>query len=384
MSTFPAVCENERGAPGGGGCPPGTRLAPRAPGSYPEGRWASASAEARKSLPHYFSGVDIPLAADFADALANEATVDVFGIPLGARQRRQLLLGAAVKLELEGASARGNLLELPLVFENVGGGHRVPAGFSQEREVWLHLRVTDAGGRLVYEVGKVERDDQDLGDKTFLRVNTDDGIRDGQGRPLGLFGADVADGPDVPRWSPNPARGGTRFRGRGLVNFQNGFLRCVVCIGTVDGAGRCQPLPGQERARADRYADGNYDPDSGECRSNLLGEEALLETYFPIGALDATRGAVRGPDAIIDTRSLPPAVPVTYVYELPVAGFSRPFSVEARLLFRAFPPFLLRAFVDYEARQARAGKRPSGPAIDASVMRRNTIVEMARVSTVVQ
>jgi len=384
MSLFPGVCENERGAPGGDGCPPGTRFSERKPGSYPEGRWSTSSRDAKKSFTHYFSGVDLPLTPELDPALLREKSVDVFGIPLGAEARREMLLRASVKLSLDGSRSNGGSLELPFVFENVGGGHRVPAGFSQERELWLELRVTDATGRLVYEVGRVERDDEDLRDKRFLRVNTDDSIRDGQGRPLGVFGADVADGPDLPRWSPNPARGGERFRGRGLVSFQNGFLRCVVCIGTVDGSGRCQPLPGQERARADRYADGNYDPDTGECRSNLFGDEALFETYFPIGGLDATRGATRGPDAIIDTRSLPPGVPITYTFELGTSGGRPPFRVEARLLFRAFPPFLLRAFIDYEARQARSGRRPSGPLIDASVMARNTIVELARVSEVLR
>ena len=51
-------------------------------------------------------------------------------------------------------------------------------------------------------------------------------------------------------------------------------------------------------------------------RSNLSGMNALFETYFPIGALDASRGTPKGPDAIIDTRSLPPGVPVRYTYEL--------------------------------------------------------------------
>ena len=100
----------------------------------------------------------------------------------------------------------------------------------------MHLRVTDGAGSVVYEVGRVDRDDEDLRDKLFLRVTTDDRALDGRGRPLGLFGADVADGPDVPRWNPPPDLGGTRFRGRGLINFQNGFLRCVVCIGEIDGA----------------------------------------------------------------------------------------------------------------------------------------------------
>src|SRR5262249_36097937 len=152
--------------------------------------------------------------------------------PTGARQRRDLLLASAMKLTIDAPRADAEHLEIPIVVENVGAGHRVPAGFSQEREIWVHLRVTDARGRLVYEVGRVDRGDQDLRDKTFLRVTTADARFDRAGRPQGLFGADVADGPDVPRWSPFGEVGA--FRGRGLVNFQNGFMRCVRCIGTVD------------------------------------------------------------------------------------------------------------------------------------------------------
>jgi hypothetical protein len=262
-----------------------------------------------------------------------------------------------------------------VVVENVGAGHKVPAGFSQEREIWVHLTVTDARGAVVYEVGRVDRDDEDLHDKVFLRVTTEDGAFDRRGRPLGLFGADVADGPDVPRWDDD------RY-GRGLINFQNGFLRCVRCIGEIDAQGRCQPGPGQETRRADRYEDGDYDLDTGECRSNLRGEAAFFETYFPVGALDASRGVVKAPDAIIDSRSLPPGEPVRHVYQLEVAG-AGPYTVEARLLFRAFPPYLLRAFIDHERAQERRGKRPGGPLIDDRALDRLEVIELARARVVV-
>jgi hypothetical protein len=230
---------------------------------------------------------------------------------------------------------------------------------------------------VLHEVGRVDRPDQDLADKRFLDVRTDDGVLDAEGRPLGLFGADIADGPDVPRWTPPPDEGGTRFRGRGLISFQNGFLRCVRCRGVIDRAGRCQPLPGQERARADRFEDGDYDLDTGACVSNLTGRAALFETYFPVGALDATRGTVRAPDAIIDTRSLAPEVPVTYVYAL--AAPTGAVRVEARLLFRAYPPYLLRAFAEYERRLHARGRRPTGPLIDERALERLDVVELARV-----
>jgi hypothetical protein len=232
----------------------------------------------------------------------------------------------------------------------------------------------------VYEAGRVDHPADDLRDKRMLRVTTTDTITDRLGRPLGLFGADVADGPDVPRWIVD---GDDTFRGRGLVNFQNGFLRCVRCVGEIDAAGRCQPRPGQERARADRYVDGDYDADTGECRSNLRGAAAFIEVYFPVGALDASRGVVRGPDAIVDTRSLAPRQPHRYVHELEVPDGSGPLTVEVTLRFRAFPPYLLRAFVDYEAEQARLGRRPGGPLIDRRALDRLDVVDVAGARVVV-
>ncbi len=375
MSLYPGTCAPTAAGPSVGthgreGCPPGTGFTAKAPG-------------ARPGL-HYFTSVDLPLADSYPDAFADDATLDGDGLPVGLRARRDLLLAHTFRFEL-GAATRGGrdaaTLEIPVVLENTGAGHRVPAGFSQEREIWVELTVTDARGRVVYEVGHVPSNDADLADKTFLRITTRDTFTDRKGRPLGVFGADIADGPDVPQWSPSPTRGGTQFRGRGLVNLQNGFLRCVRCIGVIDGEGRCQAdrALGQGRTRSDRYADGDYDLDSGTCTSNLSGGEELFETYFPVGALDADRGVVRAPDAIVDTRSAPPGVPLTYTYVLPIAPGAGPFHVAARLRFRAFPPYLLRAFADYEAQKAAEGLRPSGPQVRAEMLRRIDIVELAHV-----
>ena len=391
MSLYPGVCvpapagsaAGSTAAAAARACPPGTVFEARPPGSYARGRPATGSAASRITA-HYFSGVDVPLTRDFDAAAVDDTTLDVAGIPIGAGQRRDLLLARTFRLTVDAPRLERGRLELPIEIENVGAGHRVPAGFSQEREFWIHLVVTDARGRVLYEVGRVDRGDQDLRDKTFLRVNTAGDVTDGLGRPIGLFGADVADGPDAPQWDPPPALGGTRFRGRGLINFQNGFLRCVRCIGVVDARGRCQPAPGQESRRAARYADGDYDPDTGTCSSNLRGLDAFLETYFPIGALDAERGLVKGPDAIIDTRSVPPGQPVRYVYDLDVGAGAGPLAIEARLMFRAFPPFLLRGFIDYEARQQQRGLRPSGPLIDAAALERLDVVEIAAVRATVQ
>lgn len=378
LSTYPGICvADAEGAAPSRGCPPGTRFEPRAPFALSRG-FASAMGEIERPLhPHYFSGVEVPLAPAFALELAGEAELDSAGLPLGVRARRELLLAKSVRLALGPVVRRGAATEIPVTVENVGAGHRVPGGFSQERELWVELTVEDGAGRVVYTAGHVGAPDRDLSDKRFLRVNTDPSSTDADGKPLGLFGADVSDGPDAPRWEPPPELGGTRFRGRGLVSFQNGFLRCVRCVGRVSEDGSCEPLPEQRGVRSARYADGDYDSDTGACASNLTGRAALFETYFPVGALDASRGVLKAPDAIIDTRSLLPDTPVTYTYVLPLAAVR--LHVTARLLFRAFPPYLLRAFADYEAARAARGARPNGPLVTPSALERLDIVELARV-----
>jgi hypothetical protein len=284
-----------------------------------------------------------------------------------------MLVARALEFRIGVTERRGDVARVPVEIANVGAGHRVPAGFSQEREIWVELSVTDAKGRLVYDVGRVARADEDLADKRFLRVRTDDDVTDAKGRPLGVFGADIADGPDAPRWKKTAPN---EFLGKGLVNLQNGFLRCVRCIGFIDAEGKCQATGDQGRTRADRFDDGDYDLDTGECRSNLSFENAFFETYFPIGSLDADRGIVKAPDAIIDTRSAAPGVRQRWVYEIDATGHAFPLRVTAKLRFRAFPPYLLRAFADYESRKAARGERPSGAQVTSTHLGRLRILDL--------
>ncbi len=398
MSVFPGVCLPgipSSAAEKNDACPTGTHFSARAPGEYAQGLVASGSSKPERIFSHFFTSVDVPLTRSFPETYADERGTDARGTPLGLRARRDLLLSRTFRFELGTAKRAGSVLEIPILLENVGAGHRVPAGFSQEREVWVELRVLDGRGALVYEVGRIDDPRADLPDKRFVRVTVRDQVGQGrlggrfsfgsgedpEGRPLGVFGADVVDGPDAPAWSPNPRFGGTSFRGKGLINLQNGFLRCVKCIGFIDGKGKCQAGAGQGRTRADRYDDAPYDPDTGECRSNLSGGEELFETYFPLGALDADRGVLKAPDAIVDTRSAPPGVPIDYTYLVDAKGHEGPFRIEARLRFRSFPPFLIRAFAAYEAEHAARGERPSGPQVTLAMFDRIDVTDLAHATT---
>ncbi len=373
MSRYPGVCVPAKaGSTGDPDCPTGTRFEARAP------------SDAAADRTHYFTSVDLPLAREYPDAFLSERSLDAWGTPVGLRARRNILLKRTFKFGLGEARFSGQRLAIPVELENVGAGHRVPAGFSQEREIWVELRVEDSEHRVVYEVGRVDRDDEDLHDKSFERINVSGSRDDRLGRPEGVFGATVADGPDVPQWSPPPALGGSSFRGLGLLNLQNGFLRCVRCIGTIDERGECKPNQDQHGARSERFVDGVYDIDTGACFSNLSGQNALFETYFPVGALDADRGIAKAPDAIIDTRSAPPGVPLDYTYDLDVGAHKPPFTVRARLRFRAFPPYLVRAFADYESIQAARGLRPSGAQVTSEMLSRVEIVDLATSETIVR
>jgi hypothetical protein len=384
MSEFPGVCLPDRGASASAMCPPGTRFEPRDPGDRAVGLVANDSSVLKPVAAHYFTSVDLPM-LDVSSAASSQRAgrfdlpgTDASGTPLSARMRRHALVARALRLVIGEARRERGRLRLPIIVENVGAGHRVPAGFSQEREIWVHLQVEDADGRLIYEVGRTDRDDEDLRDKIFVRINTNPDARDGQGRPIGLFGADVADGPDKPEW--RRAGAADDWLGRGLINLQNGFLRCVSCR-REPIAGQCLGAPGELRAA--RFVDGQYDLDSGRCVSNLSLPASLFEVYFPVGALDARRGVVKGADAIIDTRSLAPGQPRRYIYQLSTGTAVAPFTVRARLMFRSLPPFLVRAFAAYEAAQAARGRRPRGALVRADMALQLERVEIASQTLVV-
>ena len=107
MSQFPGVCSPSAGAPGGDGCPTGTRFEARPPGSRAAGLAATSSARDLPVSPHYFSGVDTPLSREYPDDLVAEAALDGFGTPISPRHRRDQLLQAAFRFGLGTARRSG-------------------------------------------------------------------------------------------------------------------------------------------------------------------------------------------------------------------------------------------------------------------------------------
>ena len=105
----------------------------------------------RPVVTHYMTGVDVPilrtdelrarLGQDYPDV--NEPGVDQYGIPRALAQRREDLLKASVRINLD-KSDRTAQLGRPLMVKVTAvalTGHRFPAGFSQERTAYIQLSI---------------------------------------------------------------------------------------------------------------------------------------------------------------------------------------------------------------------------------------------------
>jgi hypothetical protein len=238
-------------------------------------------APARQVSSHYFTGVDVAL-VDFPGQ--DDAGLDAHGLPASQRQRREDLLRAActLRLELPAAAQAAGMLPVTVAVTNTGAGHNVPSGFSQERQMWIELTVTDADGASIYRSGYLVDSAHPETGEAAPDGNLDDEDLDdwvGEMDPATLE-ADIVPGPDRDR-RPQAELG--------LVSFHNRFLRA--------GAG---------------------------------GTEEVLAPFL------AT--------AMDNTGAIPPLATARARYDVPVpADAHGPLRVSARLRFRAFPPRFLRA-----------------------------------------
>lgn len=129
-----------------------------APGTYPLGKAAElkdgTELPTRRLSTHYFTGADVAL-VKFPGQ--DDAKEDDWGMPRGQKQRRRDLIRSACVIDLletpEALDPSSTHLPVTVNVTNVGAGHGVPTGFSQEREVWIELIVEDAVGTQIYETG---------------------------------------------------------------------------------------------------------------------------------------------------------------------------------------------------------------------------------------
>ncbi len=291
----------------------------------------------RPVVNHYFSGIDVPLlplqqlrdrlGSDYSDP--NATGVDSHGIPNGLATRRVDLLKAAVRINLDKTDATAMLAQpLNVRMEAVAlTGHRFPSGFSQERDAYVALTVTDDNGFLLYQSGYlVDKPHPQTGemapdgnlddeDKEHLIAVVNPGSHivpyatgTGNNGQLNLVYETGPDsGPDARIFAGAP---------EGLVVFRNEITRIF--------------LPGDSLGRTD--AGGN---------PIIVTKPHFEETFSAALA-----------NSVDNYRSLAPLRPTMYDYEiqLPTASelaelgvtLKSPLHIHADVNFRHFPPVFMR------------------------------------------
>jgi len=255
------------------------------PGEFVSAPSVSWPAQERQHANHAFTAVSIPLVEDPRYPNADTTELDVHGYPLGQAQRREQMLRAAAQLDLESGIQKieaNDPISIWVHLENVGTGHNLPSGFSQEREVWVELIVSDEVG-VIYESGTlIDSAHPETGESEPDGLLHDEDLRH---RYIDIdfdtLEADFIPGPDADQ------RPQTKL---GLVSLTNDFV---------------------------------FVEDDGTRRVVLLPTQA---------------------NHTDNTRALAPFERRSWEYEIPYPDrpLEGPLEVRARLRFRAFPPKFLR------------------------------------------
>ncbi len=109
---------------------------------------------ARHRSSHRFVGPDSSLLDDWPygpERAADNAEARAAGI-----ERTLGLLQNAVRLDEPAVAERGGELTVSVVVESTTDGHRVPTGFTSERQLWLSVTATTPGGTVCWQTGDLD------------------------------------------------------------------------------------------------------------------------------------------------------------------------------------------------------------------------------------
>ncbi len=255
----------------------------------------------------------------------NDADLEGRGV---GEDLREVLLQKAIDFRIEhvgsvvgtGASAT---LPVRISLENVGAGHNIPAGLSQEREMWIELEVLANGEKHVFTTGYLNPIEdpseffQPKGDKRYSETNCADPTFEPRCE-LDEFQADLGPFLGIEGFSD----GADDY----LRNYQNGFSK----------------------------------------------NGSKVFTQFIADHVD-------------NSKSLPPLVKKVEQFDIPVghlldnpetAGFvNGPFQVNARLRFRPLPFEFLEALHESAPEAPEPGK-PYPSRVSDDIIARNRVIEM--------
>jgi len=239
-----------------------------------------SEAPSRTLRSHRFLAVDYPLDEP---VVRDESRAD-----------REALLRRAGLLTLDPSSLKvtDKNVSFEVSLQNTGTGHNLPGGFAFVRQMWLETTLLNAQGQVIAGSGQLIQASDDLCDSSII----DD--PDNAMRPF-LVGCTVAD--------------------RQLVSFQQMLLDKVELLRDDSGVVQLD-LRNQPKLRPA--------PGSKEAVVQFL-------TGGPVPRVRPSTGKPTPPLVVGELRSFP------YSFDLPSGSSAE--RVRVRLLFRADPPYFLRA-----------------------------------------
>jgi Cytochrome c554 and c-prime len=237
-------------------------------------------AKARQVHDHSFVGADYPL----DDRAATEAL----------RPAREALLRGAASLSLVQNSIKlaATSLDFAVEVDNAGTGHNLPGGFAFVRQMWLEVSLFDGAGTTLASSGRIASPGDDLCDSSIL---------------------------DDPRNPMHAALAGCKASDPLLVNFQQMLV---------------------DNAQPKRAANGTALVDRrGEALLEAApnGRETVIQT-LNAGPTPRVRPFDHRP-----TAALAPGEAHAFPYSFALGAGGAPKVLRVRLLFRASPPYFLRA-----------------------------------------
>lgn len=330
---------------------------------YPIDTIENTSQTSRKVSSHYFTGVDISLLnpEDFAtkysvfdtqNTLARKAysthsgaesnTIDrrIF-MSVGQDQRRKDLLQAAARMDVE-YDARfldKGVINFDVTVENIGAGHNVPSGFSQERQFWIGIEVTDATGRSVWKTGYLEGELLEL--QRLSKVSLEAETLEVDNASL------MAAGLNAPANSLTNKQFEDNIRGRG-PKFK-----------TLDDYLADKPASQFGGGGPDQYL-----KFFGNEFKRRLNQSKGVEVFSPFLAEEMDNDHSLAPFEVNEFSYVATGInPDSIVM---------PLNVSATLNYRAFPPRFLKALLDTAEQERHVNLLPK------DLLKRNKVIEMAR------
>jgi hypothetical protein len=297
----------KNGGPGCVGCHMPNVLGSRAAESALIPLEQDGDAPARRLRSHRFIAVDYPLDSP---AVRDES-----------RPERESLLRRAGALSLSAASV--NVTDTRVAFDvslqNTGTGHNLPGGFAFVRQMWLEVTLLNARGQIIAGSGQLLQPTNDLCDGSIL---------------------------DDPNNTLKEFVVGCAVTDRQLVNLQQMLMDKIELLRDASGVVQLD-LRGEPKLRAA--------PGSKEAIVQFL-------TGGPVPRVRPSTGKPIAPLIVGEQRSF------AYAFDVPSGSAAE--RVRVRLLFRAVPPYFLRAL-------AKTQTAADGPSLNG-VIGNLEINEMAR------